>query len=243
MKLSPVSYKGQIIGFELKSHHSHFFFGTRHADLSLLAQFYPQYQFSYLKQVHKTRVLNADEPFQGEIEADGQYCTETHIALCVQTADCLPVLISNGSTALALHAGWRGVAQNIVQKGFQSVAHLKVPDIPKWLAVIGPHIQKEHFEVDTNVADVLRKAFLLQTQTGSHQAQSSEPPISSGAWPNKAHVDLKAITRLQLQNQGVTQSSIVASQLNTHSSKLFHSYRRDQLTGNRQYSFVALLSS
>jgi len=91
-----------------------------------------------------------------EPEADAQITTLPGIALAVQVADCLPVLLADtqGRVIGAAHAGWRGLAGGVLEATVQAMRE-KVPsaDIVAWL---GPCIGPAAFEV----GDDVRAAFL-----------------------------------------------------------------------------------
>jgi copper oxidase (laccase) domain-containing protein len=137
--------------------------------------------------------------------------------LVVQSADCVPILLASKYQVCALHAGWRGVAQNIVAAAGPAFA-----DDPVLFAAIGPHILAPSFEVGDDVAKKL---------TGA-------PPSASG----KQYVDLSALVRAQLQQTFGAKIRIFECLHDTKTSVDFHSFRRDGAPAGRQYSFVVLNS-
>jgi len=107
----------------------------------------------WLNQVHGNEVTfvdcytNKDEAF----EADGTFTREAKHVLCVGTADCLPVVISNseGNAVSVVHAGWRGLADGVLQS---ALAHFSESDeLHAWL---GPAIGPDAFEVGSEVVDL-----------------------------------------------------------------------------------------
>ena len=81
-------------------------------------------QVQYLEQVHGTGVLRATRSTAAhQIVADAMWTDESGLALVIQTADCLSVLVaqSGGPCIGAAHAGWRGLAGGV---------------IPAWLAAM-----------------------------------------------------------------------------------------------------------
>ncbi len=86
--------------------------------------------------VHAVRLPAADR----EPEADAAWTTHRGLACAVLTADCLPVLFSavDGSAVGAAHAGWRGLANGVLES---TIAAMAVPParLQAWLgAAIGP---------------------------------------------------------------------------------------------------------
>jgi hypothetical protein len=73
---------------------------------------FPVGQFFTLRQVHGSSILVLDSPISenGELEHDAIAACEKGIALCIKTADCVPVLLAdrNLKAIAAVHAGWRG---------------------------------------------------------------------------------------------------------------------------------------
>ncbi len=73
------------------------------------------------KQVHGTKVLEhaaGGEGWTRHEGADGHVSFAPGVACVVTIADCVPVFIAHPSGAIALlHAGWRGTAGRIVERG------------------------------------------------------------------------------------------------------------------------------
>jgi YfiH family protein len=75
------------------------------------------------RQIHGVKILDHDESpgSQGWTRhdgADGHLTVASGVACVVTVADCVPVFIAHPSGAVALlHAGWRGTAGRIVEKG------------------------------------------------------------------------------------------------------------------------------
>lgn len=171
----------------------------------------------WLNQVHGQMIVPIQD--SGDpITADGLVTTAQGIACCVQTADCLPVVLvsERQSEVAAVHAGWRGLAAGILE---QAISKMKTPasDLRAWL---GPAIGPCHFEVGEEV----REAFLASPLVGVDECF-----VATSA-PGKYMADLQQLARLRLAAAGVPRvdSSNRCSYCET---ELFYSYRRDQLTG------------
>jgi polyphenol oxidase len=90
------------------------------------------------RQVHGTRVLTLDgAPAVGAVEdADGVATRSRELAALVLTADCLPVALATPGAVAMVHAGWRGLADGVLEQG---VAALRALDPDGALhAAIGP---------------------------------------------------------------------------------------------------------
>ena len=54
-------------------------------------------------------------------DSDGIYTEEPKLGLVVQTADCMPILLSDKKRIGAIHSGWRGLKNNIVEKAIKKL--------------------------------------------------------------------------------------------------------------------------
>ncbi|MCE9788299.1 peptidoglycan editing factor PgeF [Shewanella chilikensis] len=166
---------------------------------------------AWLEQVHGTEVVDLARDSQRV--ADGSYSdSKAHVAV-VMTADCLPVLLcdSAGTQVAALHAGWRGLCDGVIEAGiacFRPGSEL--------IACLGPAIGKTAFEVGTEV----RAAFC------DKDPKADNCFVAKG---DKFLGDLQGLARLRLQQAGVRQ--VYALDACTYSNKDYFSYRRDGRTG------------
>jgi YfiH family protein len=96
------------------------------------------------RQVHGVRVVVDG---QGVEEADGQVTSAPGVAAIVLVADCLPVALVGPERVGVVHAGWRGLADGVVEEGVAAVGAVA--------AAIGPGIGPCCYEV----GDDLRAVF------------------------------------------------------------------------------------
>ncbi|MDI9347325.1 MAG: polyphenol oxidase family protein [Methylacidiphilales bacterium] len=111
----------------------------------------------FSKQVHGTRVVWYPEDFLSDsIEADAIFTSKINCLLVIATADCVPILIHHPKSGVigVIHAGWRGVASNIVMHALQGLQLRNIP-LAECQVWIGPHIGYTSFEVKKDVADQL----------------------------------------------------------------------------------------
>ncbi|HEU4568943.1 MAG TPA: laccase domain-containing protein [Gemmatimonadales bacterium] len=93
---------------------------------------------------------------------DGHVAAERGTMLCVTVADCTPVYLlhpSTGAVAL-LHAGWRGTAAGILERGVQSllVAATGIPGDPAEAGIVchlGVSICRDCYEVGPEVFEAV----------------------------------------------------------------------------------------
>lgn len=216
--------QGVFLGYAFEDAGTFCFFGSRNVAKDDLSLHFPQFDFAFLKQVHGREVVEASR--DRVFEADGHFTSRIGLALVSQTADCIPVLLSGPGFVCALHAGWRGVALNIV-----AAASEKLAASPANFAAIGPHIRRASFEVGQDVAEQLLRA-------SPFRSSQSDFVYASGQ-TGKVHFDLTALAKAQLHESfGLTQPLDPGD--DTKTSAQFHSFRRDRERAGRQYSFVVL---
>jgi len=175
-------------------------------------------KFQWLRQEHGTRVVDVGS-CAGLPQADGLIASESGVACCVLTADCLPIFLasSEGDEVAILHAGWRGLLAGIIESGVAKM-RTRAGQLSAWL---GPAIGPCHFEVGPEVA----AAFL--NKTGSVVFEDCFVAVDLD---RKYMANLYAIARRQLDACGII--DISGGDFCTHcESEQFFSYRRDGITG------------
>ena len=129
---------------------------------------------------------------------DGLVTNTPGLALVVFTADCTPVLLCDPVTGAvgAVHAGWKGTAQDIVGKAVEAMASHFGADPKNIRAAIGPNIGQCCFQTDADVPQALEAAY------GSAVLAHIKPANE------KYYVNLKAVNAMALQRRGVTDIQI-----------------------------------
>jgi YfiH family protein len=148
----------------------------------------------YLRQQHATRVVRIDigDARRPPAEADASFTIDTGVAITVQVADCLPVLLAahDGSAVAAAHAGWRGLAGGVIEVALRALCDA-APCAPAAVhAWLGPCIGARHFEVGDDVFEAFGGG-----------ARFVPAPASGGA--RKWHADLIGLARDRLRAAGV----------------------------------------
>lgn len=173
-----------------------------------------QPQILWLNQTHSVDVVAIDE-IDTSLGQDGCFTNAELTACCVMTADCLPVYLwsSNGDWIASVHAGWRGLANGILQRALQ-----RLPNGTRLQAGIGPAISQSKFEVGQDVVDAFESF------------PSAKSFFKPGRTEGKFWCDLPGLAKAQLTVLGVHQ--VFLSDRCTYSEEnVFYSYRRDGLTG------------
>ena len=73
--------------------------------------------YASMKQTHSDKVVQINKA--GNYDSDGILTSTKNLGLVVKTADCLPILLEDDISIGAVHAGWRGVKNNIVKKALK----------------------------------------------------------------------------------------------------------------------------
>lgn len=216
------------LGFIKEQDQHLIFFGKNSATLDQIKQAYPDLTFRGVHQKH-TDICVPSTADSGDIIADAHFTTEQKVALIVKTADCQPILAYNKEKKLilAIHAGWRGVENQITSKSIKKCG-LQQADI-----FIGPSIQQQSFEVDYDVKDQLEKICKIDRNTAEFSKTFTAENI-------KWYVDLTQIVMAEIKATGID-STISLLPFDTMTDEKFHSYRRDKHNSGRNLSFIARL--
>lgn len=196
----------------------------------------PTENFLVLNQVHGDNifVIKPHGDYYSSHEAlnyDAIVTNRTNLAICIKTADCVPVFIVDPvkKVIAAAHAGWRGSALGIsakVVRLMQNQYGSKPADI---LAAIGPSIGLCCYEVDATAADAFRKQ------------RDSELFLFPGKRKDKWMLDLVEANRRQLLNCGIPATNIEAAGVCTvcHQEAFFSHRGSGGITG-RQINFIMI---
>ncbi len=164
-------------------------------------------------QVHGTTVRRVAELPPAERagvrpeDGDGQATALRGLGVLVLGADCLPVALGCDRAVAMVHAGWRGLADGVIEAGVRAVSELA--DGAKIAAVIGPGAGVCCYEVGEEV----HCAFAHHHRHGRN-------------------IDLRAIARERLLAAGVADVRDLA--LCTICDERFFSHRREGERAGRQ---------
>lgn len=165
------------------------------------------------KQCHGKRVvwLDADTPDRDTLtqDTDGLLTTVPELPIGVLTADCVPVLLAcrHGRFVGAVHAGWRGVAANIVPEALLCL-QARFPDALETLCVyLGVSAQEGFYRVDKPVIDALHKT-LQENAMASSDLVTPWFRIAEPEEPQTFYVSLHQVLQRQLIMRGVPEHCI-----------------------------------
>jgi YfiH family protein len=184
-------------------------------------------------QVHGAAVVvrRAGDPPRGVAAlppADILVADDPSIALAIQTADCVPLLIADRRTGAvaAAHAGWRGLAARVPEITVRALAEAFGSRPADLVAAVGPSISAARYEVGSEVRDQFERAGF----SGDRLAGWFLPGTRDGHW----QFDGWAAARDQLNASGVPADQLHLAGLCTAGDPdLLCSYRRDGTAAGR----------
>ncbi len=163
---------------------------------------------------------------------DALMTNEAGVCIGVSTADCIPVLLYDPiqRASCAIHAGWRGTVQRIVEKAVTRMTEVFGSDPQKLIAQIGPGIHLESFEVGDEVYQTFEKeGFPMELISKKYE---------------KWHIDLPECNRLQLVAAGIPETHIAVSPVCTfQQSDTFFSARKLSINSGRIFTGILLQES
>jgi polyphenol oxidase len=169
-------------------------------------------------QCHGNEVLNVVEP--GYYEGfDALITNKKNIFLQILVADCTPMLLFDPihEVIAAIHAGWRGTANAIVQKTLDKMNLHFQTNPSDCFAYVGTCISQAFFEVDEDVAVYFDQEFYVFDKE-----------------KNKYFIDLKACNTRALSDAGLIKNHIAISPFCTvKNNNLFFSHRYEKGTTGR----------
>ncbi len=188
-------------------------------------------------QVHMTEVavvneelllLSAEKQHQALEGIDAIMTDKVGVCIGVSTADCIPVLLydKRHHAVGAIHAGWRGTVQRIVEKTIARMTAVYGTQPSELVAQIGPGIHLESFEV----GDEVYEAFA---------SEGFDMNLISKKYPSKWHIDLPECNRQQLLSAGLPNDHIAVSPVCTYQHHdTFFSARRLGIASGRIFTGI-----
>lgn len=180
----------------------------------------------WAKQVHGNAATTVREPGRAAEsvqvgECDVLATDRPGVALVVQTADCVPILLSANGAVGAAHAGWRGSARNVAGASVAALRELGI-DPTMLSAWLGPSIGACCYEVGGDVAAQFAGDF-VRTGCGSG-----------------FRLDLRAVNVAQLAEAGIPRQAIAVHPVCTKcGGDQFASWRRDGANAGRMIALIA----
>lgn len=188
------------------------------------------HHFVLAKQTHSDHITVADLSHRGK----GAFSWEDAIDNCdalitenqetvvtINVADCVPVLLGDPvrNCVAAIHAGWKGTFQRIVQKTLMKMIETYQCDPQDILAGIGPGICQKCYEVNLELYAQFETEFSGYQKIGHQES-------------GHCFLDLPSINAQQLEQSGIPPRNIELSPYCTScNNDLFFSHRKEKGSG------------
>ena len=189
-------------------------------------------QLVFPRQTHTNCVAEIDEVPDCEItETDALVTNRKGICICVQTADCVPILLfdSEKQVVAAIHAGWRGTLKKIAGAAVQKMVKFGA-NPANILAAIGPSISPAVYEVGSEVTDAI------------YQSIPNPDNVIHPKKTGKHHVDLWAANREVLIEAGLKPANIeIAEECSFTDNERYFSARKEGAETGRMVSGIMLV--
>jgi hypothetical protein len=210
-----------------------------------------------LRQIHSDLIHRISEipKNNAPVAGDGMVTDIPGILLGILTADCLPVILVDPKRDAVgvFHAGWRGTAKRIVEKG--------VGEMHRWFgsrpadlkAAIGPGIRGCCYQVGPEVRSAFEAQFsyggeLFRETKDRNEIHEKYPLLfltsrapGHSELPKKIFLDLAEANRRQLIAAGVPPKNISDLGLCTHCRQdLFFSHRGEKGITGRMLAAVGI---
>jgi len=208
-----------------------------------------------LRQIHSDLIHRIAGTPKHQLVGDGLLTQTPELALGIQTADCLPVILVDSKTRAVgvFHAGWRGTVKRIVEKGVGEMRRWFEADPRNLTAAIGPGVHSCCYDVGPEVRDAFESQFayadkLFRETKESDDIREKYPLLFLTArapghseLPKKLFVDLVEANRRQLLDAGVSARKIHTSPFCTVCRPdLLFSYRADKGVTGRMLAVAGI---
>ncbi len=175
-----------------------------------------------VRQIHSAIIHRIDSESTHVLAGDGMITKATGILLAIKTADCVPVLVADVKRQVvgAFHAGWRGTAARVVEKGVGEMRRQFSSRPGDLRAAIGPCIRKCCYSVGDEVRAEFESQFTYADQVFEEVFDSNAIHIrypmlflnqrapGHGDMGPEIHLDLVAANQHQLEDAGVSKEHI-----------------------------------
>lgn len=179
-------------------------------------------------QVHGCEIREVVDPLTPRSALEGVDALVTNVpgvAISVRTADCIPVLLYDPvhKAIAAVHDGWRGTVQRLSQKVIAFMHDRYGTCAADVLAVIGPGIGPDSFQVGQEVADAFAAAGFPMAEILSDRGPKA--PTASDPMAGGLHIDLWRANEWLLEQAGVRFVQVAG--ICTYQDPRFFSARRE----------------
>jgi polyphenol oxidase len=219
---------------------------------------HPETTVYRVKQVHGNQVLTPQEITtaikkqnlsSSFPDADAVISDRPQQSVWVASADCTPILIGDRQTGrvCAIHAGWRGTSQSIVQKAIARFQQFG-SQLEDLRIAIGPAIAGKIYQVDEYVAIAVGKTIITDADRKTDAEilqqlkQISDSPFGDDELAGKIRLNVPRVNQIQLEQLNINPAYIAIAQdfCTYQQSDTFFSYRR---TGEKKVQWSGIISN
>ncbi len=212
-------------------------------------------QLVTLRQIHSDMIHVLDRAPARTLSGDGMITATPGLLLAIQTADCVPVLIADEEreAVAGFHAGWRGTAKRIVEKGVGTMRLRFGSDPADLHAVIGPSIHQCCYAVGDEVVEEFRSQFtyadeLFREIYDKDPIKEKYPLLFMTARAPghfnisySTHLDLVAANRRQLLAAGLPEANIhLIDQCTSCNQETLWSHRAESGFAGRMMAVIGI---
>ena len=150
------------------------------------------------------------------------------IGLLTRFGDCVPIVLFDPVLGVQsnIHSGWKGTLLGIGSKGAEAMKKIYSSDPSDIIALIGPSIGRDDFEVEYDVARLFTEKYGRISDAVRRKNET------------KYMIDLQLINQTLLNEAGIPDENIHTVPISTFSDRRFHSYRRDK----SQYGLMGMVT-
>lgn len=196
---------------------------------------------AFCRQVHSNRIFLArTSGLMGE--GDGLVSDRPDLALCIQTADCVPIFIYDPDNEMIglVHAGWRGTSRRIAVGALERMKAVCGTNPGSVQAFMGPSIRSCCYEVGREVAGKFDGRVVSRNAGGPARPPAHQIAGELGAGGGE-FLDLPGANQLQMEKWGVKPANIRQDgRCTSCHPAAFSSYRREGNEAGRMICVMAL---
>ena len=194
-----------------------------------------------MHQVHDVHVAVIDNPDITSEQLDGYDAMITNLrglAIGVRSADCIPVLLYDPvkKAAAVVHSGWRGTVAKILYNVINKMSSTYGTIPSDVLALIGPGICADCFQVGEEVALNFKEAGFEINSLWSFRGPKTGKGMEGGH-----HIDLQEACRQTLVESGLKNENIQITPLCTYEDNhLLYSARKEGIECGRNITYIKI---
>mgnify|MGYP001315411862 CR=1 FL=1 len=178
-----------------------------------------------LNQKHSNHVIffENEKSIKNKLSGDAIVTKIKNVAIGILAADCAPILLYEPKKKIigCIHSGWKGAFNGVVKNTVKKFKELN-SDLNELIAVIGPCIKKENYEVKIDFYN----RFTNQNPRNKYFFEKTND--------NKFFFDLRAFINDEISNLGI--KNVENIEIDTFSKRdFFYSYRRSCVEKEKDY--------